>query len=425
MRAKGFSLAWGCFSEKAAHVLRSCALGTLLLCAAGAALAQPQSRRSALANIDLPAGARDWVGDEDGSKQATLDFAASLAGVACAAREARAWPASSSAAADDVATRTNTALLGAGWVLEPLSRTPDGQRILHARRGTDRLVVVWQPAEGEVGLLLCRVEGATADAPADAASALPTNEDTAPAPAATDLPATPPQNTAPRSSRIDDAFGPPTPPPVAAAPPEQTAPEPPRSDSAPVPAAPPVAEAPAGPPANVEPVPPPAIVDAAPQAAPARDDSLPALLVAVLALAGGGIALIVREMQARRLDTAWQWPTATTTIERGWIEDEEARDRRGVPVTAYLPVLKYRYAVDGEEYEGSQIGLDDAPMATAEAARRRLAKYPDFTTVEIRYDPEDPGFAVIEAPRPKPGLDFYFGVGAIVIALGMLLSHFF
>jgi hypothetical protein len=145
----------------------------------------------------------------------------------------------------------------------------------------------------------------------------------------------------------------------------------------------------------------------------------------VLALVAGGVALVVRDMQARRRDAAWQWPTLSTTIERGWIEEEEEVDRRGAPVTTYLPVLKYHYKVDGEEHEGSQIGLDDAPLPSAEAARARLAKYPDFTTVEIRYDPQDPAFAVIEAPRPRPGLDFYFGIAAIVIAVAVLLSHFF
>ena len=400
----------------------------LLTAAAGVdAPAHAQPGRSALANIDLPAGARDWESDDDGSKRATLDFAASLAGVTCAARESRGWQAASSAAADDIATKTNTTLLATGWMLEPLSRTPDGQRILQARRGGDRLVMVWQPGEGEVGLLICRVEGATAEAPpAEAAPFEPPASAAAeaPPPATAESPA---EGTTPRTSRIDDVFGPSSPPATVQSEPapQDAAPAEPAQPSAPEEPRP-RADEPNGPPAKEEPVPPQAIVEPAANAAPSSaDHSLPALIVAILALIAGGVALIVREARERRLDTAWQWPTATTTIERGWVEEEEGVDRHGMPVTRYLPVLKYKYAVDGEDHEGSQIGLDDAPMATAEAARARLSKYPDFTTVEIRYDPEDPGFAVIEAPRPKPRLDFYFGVGAIVIALCVLLSHFF
>jgi hypothetical protein len=105
------------------------------------------------------------------------------------------------------------------------------------------------------------------------------------------------------------------------------------------------------------------------------------------------------------------------------VEEDEREDASGVPVTTYMPMLRYRYRVDGEEFQGGNIGLDDHPLRSAEAALRRLSKYPDFTPVEIRYDPADPSFAVIEAPRPPPGREFYFGLGAIVLALAVLVTH--
>ncbi len=415
----------GSFSENAARPLSNLGFCLLLLCASfltGVEAAHAQAARSALANIDLPAGARAWAGDEDGSKEATLDFAASLAGISCAAREAHAWPAPSGAVADDVATKTNTTLLAAKWILEPLSRTPDGQRILSAQRGNDRLVMVWQPGEGEVGLLICRAEGATADAdPEPPSRQLPSpatrhRDRFRPKPRRRDQAASTTRSAGRRPPRRPDRHKP------SKRKPSRRRRNRPRRRRSRLPQ-------PKNQPAAVkeDPVPPPAVVEpiAEEAAAPAGDFGLAALVVAVLALVGGGVALILREWQARRRDTAWQWPTATTTIERGWIEEEEEVDRRGVPVTTYLPVLKYRYSVDGEDYEGSRIGLDDPPLPTADAARSRLAQYPDFTSVEIRYDPQDPAFGVIEAPRPKPGLDFYFGIGAIVIALALLLSHFF
>ena len=342
--------------------------------------AQSRIGQSALAGVELPVAARDWSADPDGAKAATLDLAASLAGLVCTEREAHAWPAADRATADKVGMRTDAAFVTAGWRLEPISRTPEGQRMLLARRINERLVLVWQPEEAEVGLLLCRAE-ALADEPTAAAPPLadsiapPAPFDDAP-PAVAAEPATPPSEPAP--PEIDAEA--PTPPAVATGPAETSA--------------------------------------------SADVFNLPLRLIAVAVLALGGIGLIVRDIRGRRRDAVWRWPTAIAVIERGWIEEEEREDRLGEATFAYVPVLRYRYRVDGEEFEGANIGVDDRPQPTPEAARRIIARYPDFSSVEVRYDPADPSFAVIEADRPQPGRDFYFGLAAFVLALGLLLTLF-
>jgi hypothetical protein len=137
----------------------------------------------------------------------------------------------------------------------------------------------------------------------------------------------------------------------------------------------------------------------------------------------GGIGLIIRDFRSRARSVEWQWPIASATVERGWVEEDERDDAAGNTVTTYMPMLRYRYRVDGEEFQGGNIGLDDRPMPSAEAAVRSLAKYPDFATIDVRYDPDDPSFAVIEAMRPPPGREFYFGLGAILLAIGVLVAH--
>jgi hypothetical protein len=146
-------------------------------------------------------------------------------------------------------------------------------------------------------------------------------------------------------------------------------------------------------------------------------------LIAVGLLFFGGIGLIVRDFRARSRSIEWQWPTATATVERGWVEEDERDGPSGLPMKTYRPMLRYRYRVEDEEFQGGSIGLDDRPMPSAEAALRLLSRYPDFATVEVRYDPDDPSFAVIEAPRPPPGREFYFGLGAIILALAVLVAH--
>jgi hypothetical protein len=347
--------------------------------------AETRQSQSALAGVALPVASVDWSADADGSKAATLDLAAALAGADCEAREAHAWEAGDPSAAESIRARTEAAFGTAGWSLQPVSRTAEGQRILFARRGAERLVMVWRPEESEIGLLLCRTQSAPGAASESAA------QQNAPEPEAHSFPRAPEPD---RLGRIEDAFGKP-----AAAPPEAATP----------------AETPKTAPAVAERIAAPQLADSA--------ANLWLRLLAVGFLVVGGIGLIVRDFRARALSVEWQWPTAPATIERGWIEEVEEEDTAGNPVKAYVPMLRYRYRVDGEDFQGGAIGLDDRPMPSAEAALRRLSQYPDFATVEVRYDPEDPSFAVIEVQRPPPGQEFYFGLGAIVLALAVLAAH--
>jgi hypothetical protein len=352
--------------------------------------AQTRTTESGIAGAALPIQANDWSADADGSKAATLDLAASLAGSDCEAREAFVWKPGDQAAAENLRTRTQSAFEAAGWSLEPVSHTSEGQRILLARRGDERFVMVWRPEEAGIGLLICRIESVPVPAVPEPAALGETPA--APAPSAEPPPAAPPAAPVAPSASGEASSGP-----------EITGP-----------ATPPEAVMPA-----------PAVVEEAPTLNAVADSAaniwLRLLAVGLLIL--GGIGLIVRDFRARAQSVEWQWPTASATVERGWVEEDERSDTGGNPVKTYMPMLRYRYRADGEEFQGCNIGLDDRPLPSAEAALRLLSKYPDFTPVEVRYDPEDPSFAVIEAIRPPPGQEFYFGLGAIVLALAVIVAH--
>jgi hypothetical protein len=355
--------------------------------------AQTRATESAIAGAAFPVAAADWSADADGSKAATVDLAAALAGSDCEAREAFAWNAASQAAAESVRTRTQASFQTAGWSLQPVSRTSEGQRILLARRGSQRLVMVWQPGESGIGLLMCSIESAPLPAPPEP------GETTA---------AVPPSPAIPE-------------PPLSALP-ETSAPLPPEGRAGSVDEAPsPEAASPAA--ASDTPMAPPAVVDAPPGAATNTAANIWLRLVAVGFLVLGGVSLIVRDFRAGARSVEWLWPAAAAIVEHGWVEEDERDDGSGTPVKTYTPILRYRYHVDGEEFQGGNIGLEDRPLSSADAAARLLSRYPDFTTIEVRYDPEDPSFAVIEAPRPPPGQEFYFGLGAIVLACAVLAAH--
>jgi hypothetical protein len=94
-------------------------------------------------------------------------------------------------------------------------------------------------------------------------------------------------------------------------------------------------------------------------------------------------------------------------------------------VDQYQPVTKYSYTVDGELYTSTRIRLvkevpvfdvREAAVATAERS------YPVGSSVQVYYDPENPGFALLDPRSPTEGLFVLFTLGPLLVALGVVLT---
>jgi hypothetical protein len=95
----------------------------------------------------------------------------------------------------------------------------------------------------------------------------------------------------------------------------------------------------------------------------------------------------------RRAGASEAWPAVQGVV----IESTVAAKREGRQL--YRPVVRYRYEVGGERYEGSRIQwAASAAYRKYTRARRILDRYRSGQTIKVHYDPKRPGVAVL-----KPG----------------------
>jgi hypothetical protein len=91
------------------------------------------------------------------------------------------------------------------------------------------------------------------------------------------------------------------------------------------------------------------------------------------------------------------------------IESTVAAKREGRQL--YRPVVRYRYDVGGERYEGSRIQwAASAGYRKYTRARRILDSYRSGHAIKVHYDPKRPGVAVLK-PGHAMGLRPIAGVG--------------
>lgn len=117
--------------------------------------------------------------------------------------------------------------------------------------------------------------------------------------------------------------------------------------------------------------------------------------VAGIALWIGGTAIRLQRVARQRIET---WRPVAATVQR--VDVEPRRAGRGG--TAYAPVVRYAYAVDGASYTASRVTvLDEASSrrwAEGIAARFRVGE-----KVTAFYDPLHPGEAFLLPTGGAPG----------------------
>jgi hypothetical protein len=88
------------------------------------------------------------------------------------------------------------------------------------------------------------------------------------------------------------------------------------------------------------------------------------------------------------------WPTTEGTI----VESHPDASTGGEQRPDHSSIVRYRYRVGDREYEGDRIQLQTWLLSP----RRPIAGYPVGRRVDIRYDPQDPGNAVLRAGTGLP-----------------------
>ena len=125
---------------------------------------------------------------------------------------------------------------------------------------------------------------------------------------------------------------------------------------------------------------------------------------------GAAFIVLFSAYNWRRAIAAKSWPQT-----RGRVVASET-----TTLYAPAPVVRFRYTVDGEEYESDKIQFGRLSSWTGETAQGVAARYPVGAEVWVHYDPDDPGTAVLELGHDAARRGVW--IGAALFALPFVLA---
>ena len=119
----------------------------------------------------------------------------------------------------------------------------------------------------------------------------------------------------------------------------------------------------------------------------------------VLCTAACGLILAGR-LRLRRDADSTAWPAVNGVV----LDSAIAADRDGGR-QRFRPVVRYRYEVDGQRYEGSRIqSAAKEGFRKYTRARRLLDRSRAGSAIKVHYDPSRPGMAVLQPGQAVPAL---------------------
>ena len=120
-----------------------------------------------------------------------------------------------------------------------------------------------------------------------------------------------------------------------------------------------------------------------------------------------GLKIIIDSRRVR----AWPTVRGHITCSRPNSEDDEL-----------LPEIRYRYTIGETVYEQT-LEFPPSTTPTRELSSHYVDKFPEGATVDVAYNPAQPGQTSLE-PGGRPGdwLVFAFGLGATILMLVALLA---
>jgi hypothetical protein len=147
------------------------------------------------------------------------------------------------------------------------------------------------------------------------------------------------------------------------------------------------------------------------------------VIMAFLALFGAILMLVATALavyfvtEYARGRAAMGWPTAAGTVTGPRID--ETRELRGG--FTYTPVILYRYAVDGLDYNGNRVAFGKT-RGPHSAAEKVLQSYPVGSAIEVHYNLGRPQESVLQSgPNASylvgnlVGASLLFGLGCFIL----------
>jgi hypothetical protein len=128
---------------------------------------------------------------------------------------------------------------------------------------------------------------------------------------------------------------------------------------------------------------------------------------------GAFLSGALRGWQSRR------WPATSGTVLESWVREcESTAASETTPTLLYEPVVRYTYAVNGQQRESRQIAFL-VVRGSKEAAEKVVARYPEGATVPVYHHPRLPYLAVLEPGRWVGAFLLSIFAGAVFFGIGV------
>lgn len=112
---------------------------------------------------------------------------------------------------------------------------------------------------------------------------------------------------------------------------------------------------------------------------------------------GMGVTWLVFTLNGMKLaEESAAWSSTTGTIVKTWMERDEQSDPDGQTEIYFKPHVQYSYDAPGGRYTSQRVDFGAIPSFNSSSrAEDYLDQYPLDSEIEVFYDPDDPGEAVL------------------------------
>lgn len=131
----------------------------------------------------------------------------------------------------------------------------------------------------------------------------------------------------------------------------------------------------------------------------------------VIVMLGAGVAIWGVILRGRGDETT-RWPTVRGKVYASRVVEERLRD--GDNEIMYRPEIRYEYVVDGKEFAAKRLGLEDTSASWRSDADGIVDRFPIGREVEIFYNPENPGEALLEPTDAVKGGMILLVAGGVI-----------
>ncbi len=159
--------------------------------------------------------------------------------------------------------------------------------------------------------------------------------------------------------------------------------------------------------------------------------AIPYAFGAVFAV-GGFIILVGAFKSLGRARAVLSWPSVEGKLVSASVKTRSGRMTAGSSSSgrSFEAVASYSYAVGGKSYRGHRIGVGDYRSISERRVRAKVDELAAAPGLSVRYRPDKPEEAFLEAKAYGFGLSlllglFCMGVGALAIGLGPAFLAFF